>query len=105
EIDRLGTGARVTIVVSGERPSVLLGPAALSIEARSALDTWKPAAPDHPLALGVRLARELAGRTGRLMVVSDLAPAPRGQPELEAALWGSVRETAAHVRVVRAGHA
>jgi len=102
EIDRLGSGARVTIVVSGERPSVLLGPAALSIEARSALDTWKPAAPDHPLALGVRLARELAGRTGRLMVVSDLAPAPRGQPELEGALWVSVGEPLANVGIVGA---
>ena len=57
---------------SGERPSVLLGPAALAVEARPRWTRWKPEAPHHSLALGLRLARELAGRTGRLMVVSDL---------------------------------
>src|SRR4029079_4371505 len=60
------------------------------------------AAPDHPLALGVRQARELAGRTGRLMVVSDLAPALRGQPELEGALGVSVGEPLANVGIVGA---
>ena len=41
--------------------------------------TWKPEAPHHSLALGLRLARELAGRTGRLMVVSDVAAGARGE--------------------------
>jgi hypothetical protein len=102
EIERLGNGARVTLVTSGERPSVLLGPAALAVEAKPALDTWTPAAPDHPMALGVRLARELAGRTGRLMVVSDLPPALRGQPELEGALWTAVGEPLANVGITAA---
>ena len=31
------------------------------LEARPALDSWKPEAPHHSLALGIRLARELAG--------------------------------------------
>src|SRR3990170_5704620 len=61
EVDRLGAGARVTLVLSGDRPSVLSGPAAFAVEARRALATWKPEASHHSLALGIRLARELAG--------------------------------------------
>ena len=34
ELDRLGNRARVTLVESGDRPSVLAGPAALAVEAR-----------------------------------------------------------------------
>lgn len=102
ELDRLGSTARVTIVTSGERPSVLLGPAALAVEAKAVLDGWKPAAPDHPLALGVRLARELAGRTGRLMVISDLTASLRGSPELEGVLWVSVGEPLANVGITAA---
>jgi hypothetical protein len=74
EIDRLGNTARVTLVASGERPSVLAGPAAFPADAMRALEQWKPHAPHHSLALGLRLARELAGRTGTLMVVSDARP-------------------------------
>lgn len=90
EIARQGSGARVTLIASGERPAVMAGPAAYPIEARRALDGWNPAAPNHSMSLGIRLARELAGRTGRVMIVSDLAPAARGEPEVEGALWVSV---------------
>jgi Ca-activated chloride channel homolog len=71
ELDRLGRTGRVTLVRSGERPSVLAGPAAFPADAMRALEGWKPNAPHHALALGLRLARELAGRTGKLMVTSD----------------------------------
>ncbi|MEO6010873.1 MAG: BatA and WFA domain-containing protein, partial [Vicinamibacteraceae bacterium] len=74
ELDRLGSAGRVTLVESGERPSVLAGPAAFPPDAMRALERWTPAAPHHSPALGLRLARELAGRTGRVMVISDAAP-------------------------------
>ena len=74
ELDRLGSSTRVTLVESGERPSVLLGPAARASEAGPALEGWRPEAPHHSLALGLRLARELAGQTGRLIVMSDADP-------------------------------
>jgi hypothetical protein len=74
ELDRLGNAGRVTLVQTGERPSVLAGPAAFPADAMRALDGWRPAAPHHSPALGFRLARELAGRTGTLMVISDAAP-------------------------------
>ena len=102
EIDRLGAGVRVTLIVSGDRPSVLSGPAAFALEARPALDRWKPEAAHHSMALGIRLARELAGRTGRLMVMSDLTPALRGEGEVSGALWVSVGEPTANVGITGA---
>ena len=99
ELDRLGNRARVTLVESGERPSVLLGPAALAVEARPVLDAWKPEAPHHSLALGLRLARELAGRTGRLMVMSDGTPSPRVD---DGVLWVSLGEPLANVGITAA---
>ena len=102
EIDRLGPGGRITLITSGDRPSVLVGPAAFALEARPALESWRPDALHHSLALGVRLARELAGRTGRLMVISDLAPDARGEGEIEGALWVSVGQPLANVGITAA---
>jgi hypothetical protein len=102
EIDRLGARARITLVLSGERPSVLAGPAAFAIDARSALDGWTPRASHHSLALGIRLARELAGSGGRLMVASDLTPAARGEAEPAGTLWVSVGEPQGNVGITAA---
>jgi hypothetical protein len=77
---------------------VLSGPAAPAVEARRALDAWRPVAPQHSLALGLRLARELAGHTSRLMVVSDAVP---GAPP-DGALWASVGEPLSNVGIVAA---
>lgn len=99
ELDRLGNRALVTLVESGDRPSVLAGPAALAAEARRALDTWKPDAPHHSFALGLRLARELSGRAGKLMVMSDVAPGSNGENGI---LWVSVGEPLANVGITAA---
>ena len=103
EIERLGSSARVTLVLSGERPSVLLGPAALAVEARATLEKsgkWKPEAPHHSFDLGLRLARELAGKTGRLMALSDAPPA--NGKEVEGVFWISVGEPLANVGITAA---
>jgi hypothetical protein len=102
EVERLGRGARITIITSGDRPSVVSGPAALAVEARTALDAWRPGAPDHSLGLGLRLARELAGSTGMLMIASDLPPAVRAGTEVEGALWVSVGEPLANAGITAA---
>jgi hypothetical protein len=99
EIDRLGSRALVTLVRSGVRPSVLAGPAAPAVEARRALEAWKPDAPHHALALGMRLARELAGRSSRLLVITDALPSP---PPADGALWASVGEPLANVAIIAA---
>jgi len=103
ELQGLGSTARVTLVLSGERPAVLLGPAALAVEAQQALEKsgkWKPEGPNHSFALGLRLARELAGKTGRLMALSD-APPVTGK-EVEGVFWISVGEPLANVGITAA---
>jgi hypothetical protein len=102
EIDLLGRSVRVSVVLSGDRPAVLAGPAAYAMEARSALEAWKPEAADHSLALGLRLARELAGATGSLMIVSDLTADVRGQDDVARALWVAVGQPLANVGITAA---
>jgi hypothetical protein len=82
---------------------VLLGPAALAVEARATLEKsgkWKPEAPHHSFDLGLRLARELAGKTGRLMAFSDAPPA--NGKEVEGVFWISVGEPLANVGITAA---
>lgn len=102
ELDRLGSRARVTLVLSGERPFVLAGPSAFAVEARPALDGWTPQAANHSLALGLRMARELAGRDSRLMVVSDMTPEVRGASEIAGGLWVAVGEPLANIGLIAA---
>jgi hypothetical protein len=102
EIDRLGSGARVTLIRSGDRPAILAGPASYIVEAKPALDTWAPAAPNHSVALGLRLARELAGRTGTLMVMSDMAAAPRGESQFDGGVWVALGDPVENVGITAA---
>jgi hypothetical protein len=102
EIDRMGARARVSLVLSGVRPSVLAGPAAFAVEARAALEAWQPVAAHHSLALGIRLARELAGENGRLLILSDLTPTARGEADVAHALWVSIGEPLGNVGIIAA---
>jgi len=102
ELGRLRSGARITLIRSGDRPAILAGPASYIAEAQPALDAWAPAAPHHSMALGVRLARELAGRTGTLMVVSDMPAAPRGEPHFEGGLWVALGDPVENVGITAA---
>jgi hypothetical protein len=98
EVERFGRGVRVTVIQSGERPAVLAGPAALAIEMPPALEKWKPQAQHHSLALGLRLARELAGKTGRILVFSDESP----ESEMEGVQWFGVGEPLGNVGIIGA---
>jgi Ca-activated chloride channel homolog len=98
EVERFGRGVRVTLIQSGERPAVLAGPAALALETRPALDKWKPQAQHHSLALGLRLARELAGKTGRILVFSDEPP----ESEMAGVQWIAVGEPLGNVGIIGA---
>ena len=90
EIERLGTGGRVSIVQSGERPAVIAGPAARHLEARRALEAWTPQAPHHSLGPGLRLARELAADGGRVLVLTDAPPADAAASD--GLLWVAIGE-------------
>lgn len=102
EIERLGSTSRVTLVLSGDRPSILLGPAALAAEAQTALARWKPESPRHSLALGLRLAREVAGKAGRLMIATDTSPKTRGEEEGAGAVWYAAGEALGNTGITAA---
>jgi len=102
EMERLGSAGRVTLVRSGERPAVLLGPASLALEARAALEKWRPQATHHSIGPGLRFARELAGNTGRLMIVSDVPPKLRGLADTEGMLWVATGKPLANIGITGA---
>ncbi len=102
ELDGLPAGARVTIVRSGDRPAILARPASNLVEAPPALDAWTPEAPQHSMALGLRLALELAGRSGTLMVMSDMPAAARGEPAFQGGVWVALGDPVENVGITAA---
>ena len=102
ELRGLGPRGRVTLIRSGERPSLVAGPAAFVADATMALDAWRPQASHHALSLGLRLAREIAGSTGQLLVVSDAGPAAHALEAVEGVGWASVGERLANVGITGA---
>lgn len=80
QFDAAGRRTRVTLVSSGVRPRLLVGPAALLPDARKALQAWQPSAPHHDVGPALGFARELASG-GEILFVSDRAPAADSQPE------------------------
>lgn len=102
EVDRIGLRGLVTFVRSGERPAVLAGPGAFAAEAARALERWSPAMPHHSLAPGLRLARELAGENGRLMVLTDGPPASATERAVEHERWIAVGRPLPNVAITDA---
>lgn len=78
-LEAAGRRARVTLVRSGERPTLLAGPDALQAEARAALAAWTPLAPQHDLEPALALARELAAGAG-ITLITDALPPPEAAP-------------------------
>lgn len=86
--DEAGRSARVTLVRSGVRPTLLCGPGALLPDARTALESWQPAAPAHDLRPALLLARELA-EEGQVLLLTDALPEqPHGDPGLRVEALG-----------------
>ncbi len=102
DIERIGPRGRITIVRSGERPALIAGPAAFGAEAEAALDTWTPLARNHSLSPGLRLARELAGNSGSVLVVSDRAPDGGAERLLPGEQWAAVGTPLANAGIVDA---
>ena len=69
-IRALPRGGRVTLVRTGPRPDLLVGPAALPGEALAALERWRPGARRHDPGPAIALAEELAGE-GALLLLTD----------------------------------
>lgn len=102
ELEEMPTGARITLVRSGDRPAILAGPAAYLVEAKPALDAWVPEAPHHSMALGLRLALELAGQSGTVMVMSDMPAVARGEPAFQGGVWVALGDPVENVGITAA---
>ena len=93
---------RVTLVLTGPRPTLRLGPREPAALAAAALEGWAPSQPSHDPGPALALALELAGPEDRVLVLTDdpdLAPPPRcelaavGAPLGNAALLSARRLT------------
>jgi hypothetical protein len=102
EIARLGPRGRITLIRSGERPALIAGPAAFGAEAEAALDTWTPLGRQHSLSEGLRLARELSGDSGSVLILSDRVPAGSGERLLPGEQWAAVGAPLRNVGIVDA---
>lgn len=105
-LERLPRGSRVTIIKSGLRPRILVGPAALPDDAAAALESWSPAAPRHDEAPAVALALELAGggeeRAHGVVFVTDHYLPERLPETVEVVAVGRPLDNAAIAHVARA---
>lgn len=72
-LGELGGDDRATLLRSGPRPSVLVGPAVAAARALAAAADWQPRQPTHDLGPSLDLARELAGGDGEVVLFSDRA--------------------------------
>jgi hypothetical protein len=102
EIERLGPRGRITIVRSGERPALIVGPAAFGAEADTALGIWRPEARQHSLSEGLRLARELSGGSASVLVLTDRVPAGTSERLLPGEQWVAAGVPLANVGIVDA---
>lgn len=100
---QLSSADRVTVLVSGERPAVLLGPMAMPGELDAALERWQPRQTSHDPLPTVNFAREIAGASGEVWWCTD-RPQPaagngvnvlaRGRAAPNAAIASAHREAA-----------
>lgn len=89
EIDRhvasLPRGSVVTLIVTGNRPAMLAGPAVAWRDAKPRLDDWRPQAPRHSFEPAWDLGLQLVEQSGRLLFLTDKLPEETGAagPALE----------------------
>ncbi|MGC1275500.1 MAG: BatA and WFA domain-containing protein [Planctomycetaceae bacterium] len=89
-LEALGRNAVVTVVTTGRRPALLVGPAARWDDAKERLKNWRPRATDHDPAPAWDLAAQLAGEDGRLLFLTDRSPADDASlpPKMESVALG-----------------
>lgn len=77
-IDAVGdANGVVTLITTGRRPQVLVGPRASPRDALSSLAAWRPVQPSHDPAAAWGLAADLAGPGAELVFITDRErPAP-----------------------------
>ncbi|MFT7485045.1 MAG: hypothetical protein ACI9F9_000891 [Candidatus Paceibacteria bacterium] len=99
-IKDLPSGSRVTVIESGPRPRIQIGPAAFPEEALAKLEDYSPAAGRHDLAPAVTLATEIAGN-GALTLFTDRFLPDLFPEQVGIVALGDVRKNLAIIRAVR----
>lgn len=69
-----GSGARVSLIASGSRPSLLAGPAAFAVEALAKLRAFDPRLAHHELSRSVALALEISGGKRVIVITNHYQP-------------------------------
>ncbi len=100
EIDDLPGGSRVTVVMSGPRPRIAIGPAAFPAEALTRLAEYRPAAGRHDLAPAVALALQLAG-PGAVTLYTDRFEPERHPEQVGVVALGRPLDNLAITRAAR----
>jgi Ca-activated chloride channel homolog len=73
-VENSARGSVVTIILTGHRPEMLIGPAVKWDEAEKALANWHPALPGHEPLSALDMAAQLAEDGGDLIYVTDSMP-------------------------------
>lgn len=73
-IPKLPRGSVVTLLRTGRRPEMLVGPAIAWDEAKLKLAEWQPALPKHDFQATWDLAAQLSAETGELLFLTDVVP-------------------------------
>jgi hypothetical protein len=63
---------RLSVILSGPRPAVAVGPVAAADRGLQELQAWKPILPGHSFGPALELAHRLAETGGRILLVTDL---------------------------------
>ena len=73
-IEELPADSVVTILLSGQRPTMLAGPATDPESATAKLTDWKPSQPQHDFQSAWDYAQQLASESGQMLFVTDRLP-------------------------------
>ncbi len=80
--ERLPRGSVVTLILSGNRPVMLAGPAVTWADAKLRLAGWNPHAPRHSFEPAWDLGLQLTENSGQLLFVTDHLPDAKDTPEV-----------------------
>ncbi len=79
-----GRNTRVSVILTGSRPTMLAGPAVRWSEAQPLLESWQPQDTQHGFAPAWDMASQLSDASGRMLFVTDdLRDYPGMPPQME----------------------
>ncbi len=79
--ESLPRGSVVTLILSGNRPVMLAGPAVAWSDAKTRLSDWQPHAPRHSFEAAWDLGLQLVEESGELLFLTDHLPEEKDTPD------------------------